>query len=229
MSSENRTKPLRRTQTERSEAMRQRLIDATIACLARDGYAGTTISTIIAEADVSRGAPIHHFPTKASLIEASAKYLIQRLYILLGKAIRSLQTSDDRLQDMILASWRQLFNRMEHDAMMELMLASRRDDELATVMRQLWIAGRDVLDKASLHYFEPLGEEIDISHLFILTHWVMSGMAMEHHLMDGEHVVEHFLKLWTTLLAGHMRSRPDVTTPPPRPEQWQRLIKPSET
>lgn len=224
MSSENQTKPLRRTQSERSEAMRQRLIDATIECLARDGYAGTTISTIIAQADVSRGAPIHHFPTKASLIEASASYLIQRLYVLLGKAVRSLEASDDRLHDMILASWRQLFNRMEHDAMMELMLASRRDAELAGVMRQLWVAGRDVLDKASEHYFEALHDDVEISHLFILTHWLMGGMAMEHHLMDGDHVVEHFLKLWTTLLAGHIRSRPNVTSPPPRPANWKRLV-----
>lgn len=224
MSSVSTEKPARRTQSERSEAMRQRLIDATIVCLARDGYAGTTISTIIEQAEVSRGAPIHHFPTKAALIEASANALIQRLYILLGRAIKSLLNADDRLEAMVLASWRELFRRREQIALMELMLASRRDDELAQAMRRLWVVGRDALDKASAHYFDAVSDQVDIGHLFILTHWLLTGMALERHLIDGEHVTEHFLKLWTRLLAEHIRARPGVTTPPPRPAAWQQLV-----
>jgi len=67
----------RRTQTERSEAMRQRLINATVTCLANEGYAGTTVSKIISPADVSRGAPMHHIPTKARRLEATAEFLIR--------------------------------------------------------------------------------------------------------------------------------------------------------
>ena len=61
----------RRSQVERSEAMRQRLIEATLQCLVNDGYAGTTISKIVDAAQVSRGAPVHHFTSKAALIEAT--------------------------------------------------------------------------------------------------------------------------------------------------------------
>ncbi len=210
----------RRTQAERSEAMRQRLIEATVLCLESEGYAGTTVSTIITAASVSRGAPIHHFPTKAALIEATAEHLIRKIYIQLGHAIRTMETSDDRLTDMILASWRELFDTTESMAMMELMMASRRDPELSAAMRKLWTAGYATLDVATRHYFEPCDNGMDATQLFVLTHWLLGGMAMERHLTNGEHVIEHFLQLWCRVLGTHLRPRPGVNTPPPKPTFW---------
>lgn len=214
----------RRTQAERSEAMRHRLIEATVLCLDSEGYAGTTVSTIITTAGVSRGAPLHHFPTKASLIEATAEHLIRKLYVHLGYAIRSMESSDDRLTDMILASWRELFGNAESMAMMELMMASRRDNELSAVMHKLWTAGYQALDVATRHYFEPCENGINATHLFVLTHWLLGGMAMERHLTNGEHVIEHFLQLWCRVLGAHLRPRPGVTTPPPKPDFWDTAL-----
>lgn len=56
----------------RGEATVARLIDATLACLARDGYANMSIATITAEAGLSRGALFHHFETKADLTANAA-------------------------------------------------------------------------------------------------------------------------------------------------------------
>lgn len=56
----------------RGEATAARLIDATLACLARDGYANMSITTITAEAGLSRGALFHHFETKADLTASAA-------------------------------------------------------------------------------------------------------------------------------------------------------------
>lgn len=220
-----RTSPQRRTQAERSEAMRQRLIEATVMSLDSEGYAGTTVSTIIAAAAVSRGAPIHHFPTKAALIEATAEHLIRQLYIHLGHAIRAIADSDDRLNEMIQASWREVFSTPDSVALMELMMASRRDAELANVMRQLWITGYETLDTATRHYFEALDDDVDPTQLFALTHWLMTGMALERHLTDGEHVERHFLALWSRVLRGYMKPREGVTTPPPRPRQWHASLR----
>ena len=68
----------RRTQAERSDAMRRRVLDATLECLQKDGYARTTVGRIIEVAGVSRGAPLHHFPSKSALIAAAAERLIRR-------------------------------------------------------------------------------------------------------------------------------------------------------
>ncbi|MGA8126368.1 MAG: helix-turn-helix domain-containing protein, partial [Mycobacterium sp.] len=55
---------VRRTQAERSAAMRTRLLDATIECLVSYGYAGTTTPRVAERAGVTRGAQIHHFRSK---------------------------------------------------------------------------------------------------------------------------------------------------------------------
>ncbi|REH40163.1 TetR family transcriptional regulator [Paraperlucidibaca baekdonensis] len=214
----------RRTQGERSEAMRQRLIDATVTCLADEGYAGTTVSKIISAAGVSRGAPMHHFPTKASLLEATAEHLIRWMNRHLARATRGVVDSEQRAADMITATWRELHDGAESLALMELMLASRRDEDLARVMRTLWDAGRQALDMAAKHYFEPEVEGIKPTQLFILTHWLMRGMALERHLTNDEQVSTHFIALWAQVTSQHLRAKPGVSTPPPRPAFWNRSL-----
>ncbi|MDT5076158.1 MAG: hypothetical protein QOJ80_795 [Mycobacterium sp.] len=65
----------RRTQAERSAAMRQRLLDATVDCLVAYGYAGTTTMRVAEKAGVTRGAQIHHFPAKEDLVVAAIEHL----------------------------------------------------------------------------------------------------------------------------------------------------------
>lgn len=220
-------KPPRRTQAERSEAMRARLIDATLVCLARDGYVGTTVSNIINEAQVSRGAPLHHFPSKAALIDAAAEQLIRNLYTQLGVAISSLADSENRLADMIMASWQELFGSNDSAALLELTLASRRDAELAGIMQRLGSAGYEALNNATQHYFEPVqppaaSPERDLTHYFVLTYWLMRGMAIEQHLLNDPEMQQHFLRLWAELLGLRMRPRAGISVPPPKPSFWQR-------
>lgn len=213
----------RRTQAERSQAMRDRLIEATIRSLDERGYAGTTVSTIIAAAQVSRGAPIHHFPTKDALIAATAAQLIRRIYQGLRRAIQSIEASDNRLNDLILASWNEVFCTPHSHALMELMMASRRDEALAAEMRRLWEVSYDSLDTATRHYFDGLHPHIKPTQLFALSHWLMTGMALERHLIEGPQITQHFLQLWAQMLGQYLAPKPQVTTPPPRPRLWSRL------
>lgn len=212
--------PARRTQLERSEAMRQRLIDATLACLENEGYAGTTISKIVERAEVSRGAPVHHFPSKAALIEAAAEHLVRRVYVQLGEALLGLDESDDRLRAMVLNAWRTVFGTREHAVMMELLLASRHDAELAATMNRLWAAGYQLIRGAAEHYFEPLDGRSNVRELMILMQWLLRGMALDRHLVDNPQLYEHHLNLWCELLATRIRARPGTLTPPPRPAFW---------
>ncbi|MEB3068968.1 TetR/AcrR family transcriptional regulator [[Mycobacterium] vasticus] len=68
----------RRTQAERSAAMRTRLLDATIECLVTYGYAGTTTPRIAELAGVTRGAQVHHFRSKEDLVVAAVEHLAQQ-------------------------------------------------------------------------------------------------------------------------------------------------------
>lgn len=65
----------RRTQEERSATTRARLLDATIDCLVDYGYAGTTVARVAERAQVTRGAQVHHFPTKEDLVLSAVRHL----------------------------------------------------------------------------------------------------------------------------------------------------------
>src|SRR5712664_3809714 len=68
----------RRTQEERSAATRGRLLDATLECLSELGYARTTTTEIAERGGVSRGAQLHHFPTKSELVTEAMGHLFDR-------------------------------------------------------------------------------------------------------------------------------------------------------
>ena len=70
--------PLRTPQGERTKAMRLRLMEATVECLVELGWAGTTTTVVSARAGVSRGAQLHHFPTKQDLVVAAVEHLTER-------------------------------------------------------------------------------------------------------------------------------------------------------
>jgi len=68
-----------RTQAERSAAMRARILDATLECLAELGYAGTTFTSVAERAGVSRGAVQHHYTSRSYLITGAIEVLMTRV------------------------------------------------------------------------------------------------------------------------------------------------------
>lgn len=62
---------------DRSRATRQRLLEATIDCLAETGWAAATVSVVAERAGVSRGAAQHHFPTREELITAALEFMFE--------------------------------------------------------------------------------------------------------------------------------------------------------
>jgi AcrR family transcriptional regulator len=72
------TTTAREPRQERSRATRQRLLEATVACLVEHGWSGATTTVIAERAGVSRGAQLHHYPTRASLVLAAVTHLADK-------------------------------------------------------------------------------------------------------------------------------------------------------
>jgi AcrR family transcriptional regulator len=64
----------RRTQAERTEETRGKLLEAAVQVLAKKGYVGFRTIDVADAAQVSRGALTHHFPSKDDLIIATLEY-----------------------------------------------------------------------------------------------------------------------------------------------------------
>jgi AcrR family transcriptional regulator len=114
-------------------ATRGRLLDAALDCLARDGYAGTTTAAVVQRAGASRGAFLHHFPTRAALLAAAAEHLYEGLREGYERAFAALPGEVDRLDGAIALLWR-AFLDPRLAATLELFVAARVDPELRAAL-----------------------------------------------------------------------------------------------
>lgn len=117
------------TQQVRSQQTRDRLLDAVVACIAERGYAATTTAEVLERAGTSRGAMLHHFPTRATLMAAALERLLQ---LRLDAAQRAIEQPDGPLgiDEGIDLAW-SLHDNAVFVAHVELWVAARTDPVLA--------------------------------------------------------------------------------------------------
>ena len=116
-------------QGERSRAMRQRLLDATVECLVERGWSGTSTTLVSERAGVSRGAQLHHFPSKSSLVLAAVEHLSDVRGAELREAARALPSGRRRTR-AVLGMLADHFTSPVFTAALELWVAARTDSEL---------------------------------------------------------------------------------------------------
>ena len=163
----------RRTQEERSTATRERLLDATIECLIELGYAKTTTSEIVRRAGVSRGAQVHHFPTKAELVQSAIVHLAHRQFGELKSGLEQLNSRGDQFSGAIDLIW-ESYSGPLFTAALELIVAARTDESLRPAVKGLEAdiarAMRELAGRSS----DRSGPEKDV---FDLTVCLMQGLA----------------------------------------------------
>jgi AcrR family transcriptional regulator len=126
----------RRTQAERSEATRAALLDATIECLIEDGYANTTTARVAQRAGVSRGAHLHHFQARASLVAAAVNRWKQRREEELLAAAERLPVGPERVREGLDLLWTTAYANPLFQAALELWSAARTDPELRSELAE---------------------------------------------------------------------------------------------
>jgi AcrR family transcriptional regulator len=125
--------PARRTQQERRDSTRLKLLDATVGCLVELGYAQTTTLAIAQRAGSSHGSLFKHFPTKAALLAAAVEHLFPRLISEFRSGLESIPSQGDRVALAIERLW-SIYQRPELLAAIELYVAARTDPELASAL-----------------------------------------------------------------------------------------------
>lgn len=115
-------------QGERSRAMRLRLMEATVDSLVELGWAGTTTTVVSRRAGVSRGAQLHHFPSKQALVVAAVEHLTDRRRDEMRRTAESL-TDPGRIRGVLEILSAQFVSPVFFAAL-ELWVAARTDAEL---------------------------------------------------------------------------------------------------
>jgi AcrR family transcriptional regulator len=139
----------KRTQRERSEISRRRVLDAAVTVLNTEGYSAASTLRIQQEAGISRGRLLHQFPSRDALLVAAVQHLA-------ASRVEDLRYrwhwSDDPLEriDQAVDTMWSTYHQPYFWAATELWLAARSNEELRLALlpeeRRLGRLVRDAAD-----------------------------------------------------------------------------------
>jgi AcrR family transcriptional regulator len=207
-----RTVTVRRTQEERSTATRALLLDATIDCLIDLGYSATTTTVIAERAGVSRGAQLHHYPTKAELVSAAVEHLATKIGREFADEVGRLRGSGNRVMGAIDVLWARYESPL-FEAWLELTVAARTDAELRASLAPVESRLRLAIQHMARDLFGvELGEDGSEGHLVELTFHLLQGLAIERAVLTEnrkarEQREAQAIEAWKRILSQQLRAR----------------------
>lgn len=190
-------------QAERRRITRAKLLGATIESLIEVGYARTTTVEVGKRAGLSRGAQLHHFPSRADLLVAAIEHLADERSQEFEDALKGrLDAGDEPIDAMVDMLW-EMFSDPLYWATIELMVAARTDPEL---LGKLEPFERSLGGRIYGAFKELVGRgDREARTAIEMTLYFMRGLAVErifrtNNAHYGE-LVEHWKKQLRVMLA----------------------------
>jgi AcrR family transcriptional regulator len=198
--------PSRAPQQERSRVTQQRLLTATIDCLVEHGWSGATTTVIAERAGVSRGAQLHHYPTRAALVLAAVEHLCE----LRGAEIR-LEAADldgagpeqrlDRVIDMLATAYTgSLFI-----AALEVWVAARSDPELRGALIPMEARLGREMHRLTVELLQVDEAKPGVREAVQATLDLLRGLGVANMLTDDSARRAALLTVWKDQLASLLR------------------------
>ena len=202
--------------------MRLRLLDAAVECLYELGYSGTTTIEVAARAGVSRGAQLHHFPTKEKLVTEAVRHVLAKRLEEFREAFSSLPGGSDKPGAAIDLLWEKLSCKVFY-AWLELVVAARTDPALKEAV--LEIAGQflDEVQATARDFFEPVNDSfLSLEEAPVLAFAAMQGLALDRIVWPADDArLDRVRKALRTLAALALKAQDSPPTassaPPPKP------------
>ena len=167
-------------QAKKSAMTRDAILDAAINCYVTLGYAETTTAKIADKAQVSRGAMLHHFPSKTELVQASAEHLHDEMIKLYARTIKSVTRDlelDERNRRGLQGYWKFLKSDL-YTAHHELCVAGRTDKQLRSILHASLIKYDEERIKANSELFPEWSSRGELYEIAMeITQFMMEGMA----------------------------------------------------
>jgi AcrR family transcriptional regulator len=160
--------------------MRARLLDATVATLFDRGYARTTTTEIVRRARVSRGAQLHHFPTKGELVTTAVEHLFEERTKEFRKAIAAASADTDRVTAAVDLLWWMLSGPTFY-AWLELVVAARTDARLRRTVAGLAARFVDSVRQTFTSIFPGVDPQVIPGFAFA----TLQGLAVDRIVMPG--------------------------------------------
>ena len=186
-------------QGERTRAMRARLLEATVELLVEKGYAGTSTTLVSERAGVSRGAQLHHFPTKQDLVVAAVQHVTEVRGAELAAAAENLPTGTKRTR-AVLQVLGDHFTSPVFTAALELWVAARTDPHLLAEVAPLELkVGRET-HRMTLDLLGADETQPGVRELVQATLDLVRGLGLANTISDDRRRRTRILDQWATTL-----------------------------
>jgi AcrR family transcriptional regulator len=210
--------PPRRSQAERAEQMRARLLDATIECLTESGYSRMSTNDVVRKARVSRGALAHHYPTKADLVKAAAQRLLDQRGEQFHERFAAIAPQRRTPAEALAVLW-SFYDDPSGIALIELTVAARTHRELRSILDPMSKQIEKITAEVVVEYFPDLAALPFIEEALRAVHAMFVGLALSS--LAGNEAVDHaaevraFLKMLVSMTGS---LEPILSGPAPKLE-----------
>lgn len=193
-------------QEERTRAMRQRLLEATVQCLAEYGWSGTSTTLISQRAGVSRGAQLHHFPTKNDLVVAAVEHLALIRRDELAQAAAELPDGPGRTR-AVLEMLGEHFTSDVFAAALDLWVAARSDAALLAALQPFErITGRET-HKLTVEMLDADESQLGARELVQATLDLIRGLGLANTISNDQARRIRILDRWAAVLNDELPRR----------------------
>ena len=191
----------RPTQEQRTDAMRARLLEATLDVIAEEGWAQTSTQKICKRAGVSRGAQTHHFPTRDSLLIAAVREIVARYQRDLDAVADDQAGRARRLEAVFDFLWEACFEGNLLNCWMEVMVAARTDEALRPAVRET--------DAKAIKSMRAMGDECGAevgkagpspADLIELTVYLLRGLVVQRGVHPDQTARQRLFEIWKRLV-----------------------------
>jgi AcrR family transcriptional regulator len=196
--------PRRRTQAERTAETRLRILKAAANLIRRRGYARFRTAEVAAEAGVSRGAQLHHFPTKDSLVVATLEHVFEQAQILSRRRAAAVNRPRD-LIEAVIDDAKEFFFSEHFMVAIDIVLSTSTDQAVRRRILDISRKARRPVEAAWAEALAAAGVPAAVAaDIVALTLGVVRGMALRTLWDNDPRWFEQLFGLWRRMIRSFL-------------------------
>ncbi|MCG8493834.1 MAG: TetR/AcrR family transcriptional regulator [Sneathiellales bacterium] len=185
---------------ERSTRMKEKILKATLDCIYEYGFNQASTTEIVKRAKVSRGAMLHHYPVKETLIAAAVGKLLEDEIADLRKIAAAYAEGHKTIDDFVDYLWERFSGRL-FMITIDFLSNSRTDEKLREALIPVSLNFHDSLNEIWLQFFnhqKKSPEEIRL--LLNTTLCLLRGMGAQTIIRKDKAYFDEIIENWKSLL-----------------------------
>lgn len=187
-------------QVQRSARMRRRILDATLDCIHELGFQNASTTEITRRAGVSRGALLHHFPTKEMLVGSAVESLLAAEIADIRKIADAYAHDQLTIDDFVDNLWERFSGRL-FMITMDFLASARTDEKLREAVVPVSLNFHASLNEIWTQFFkyrETPPEEVQV--LLNTTLCLMRGMGVQTVIRHDKEYYDGMISGWKAIL-----------------------------